>query len=219
MYVILSRTHVLYSQNSLILRLNQNTHQTMNKKERTLDSSVKSKTVNSQKEKYKIIYPKKENIQKKIFGIVAVEKDKRSTELIGRLMNIWEASVRASHHFQADTDISKLTRYAENALLQINTLWVIQYGTTPVGFMGVQEQKIEMLFLHPDYFRKGLGKKLVQQAFDELGVEYVDVNEQNANAKRFYEQMGFKVFKRNEFDSEGNPFPILEMKRESLIVK
>lgn len=94
----------------------------MNKKERTLYSSVKSKTVNSQKEKYEIIYPKKENIQKKIFGIVAVEKDKRSTELIGILMNIWEALVRASHHFQTDTDISKLTRYAENALLQINTL-------------------------------------------------------------------------------------------------
>ena len=68
-------------------------------------------------------------------------------------------------------------------------------------------------FLHPDYFRKGLGKELVRRAFDELAVEFVDVNEQNPDAVEFYERMGFKVFKRNECDSEGNPFPILEMKR------
>lgn len=79
--------------------------------------------------------------------------------------------------------------------------------------MGVQEQKIEMLFLHPDYFRKGIGKMLVERAFSELKVEYVDVNEQNPSATRFYERMGFKTFKRNECDSEGNPFPILEMKK------
>lgn len=78
--------------------------------------------------------------------------------------------------------------------------------------MGIQEQKIEMLFLHPDYFRKGLGTKLVQRAFRDLCVKFVDVNEQNPSAMRFYEQMGFKVFKRNEHDGEGNPFPILEMK-------
>ena len=82
-----------------------------------------------------------------------------------------------------------------------------------IGFMGVQERKIEMLFLHPDYFRKGLGKVLVERAFSELNVEYVDVNEQNPNAMKFYERMGFKAFNRTECDSEGNPFPILEMKR------
>ncbi len=70
-----------------------------------------------------------------------------------------------------------------------------------------------MLFLHPDYFRKGLGKELVQRAFDKLNVKFVDVNEQNQDAKIFYERMGFKVFKRNEYDSDGNPFPILEMNR------
>ena len=95
---------------------------------------------------------------------------------------------------------------------QIETLWIVQDSLLSVGFMGVQERKIEMLFLHPDYFRKGLGKELVQRAFRELDVEYVDVNEQNPDALKFYEQMGFKVFKRNELDSEGNPFPILEMK-------
>ena len=105
------------------------------------------------------------------------------------------------------------TKQAKSALQQIETLWVVQDGELPVGFMGVQEQKIEMLFLHPDYFRKGIGKMLVERAFSELKVEYVDVNEQNPSATRFYERMGFKTFKRNECDSEGNPFPILEMKK------
>ena len=86
-------------------------------------------------------------------------------------------------------------------------------GQRHIGFIGVQERKIEMLFLHPGYFRKGLGKTLVERAFRDLDVECVDVNEQNPGATKFYEQMGFKVYKRNECDSEGNPFPILEMKR------
>lgn len=80
--------------------------------------------------------------------------------------------------------------------------------------MGVQDKKIEMLFLHPDNFRKGLGKRLVEYAFNELSVELVDVNEQNPEARKFYERMGFEVFKRNEYDAEGNPFPILEMRKK-----
>ena len=81
-----------------------------------------------------------------------------------------------------------------------------------MGFMGVQERKIEMLFLHPDYFRKGLGKMFVEHAFRDLNVEYVDVNEQNYDAVKFYTRMGFRIFRYNEYDSSGNPFPILEMK-------
>lgn len=146
-------------------------------------------------------------------NITAIEKDQRSPMLIGKLLDVWEASVRASHHFLTEADIVRLTPQAEGALRYIETLWVMQDDGRPVGFMGVQERKIEMLFLHPDYFRRGLGKTFVERAFSELDVEYVDVNEQNPNATKFYERMGFKVFNRTECDSEGNPFPILEMKR------
>ena len=146
-------------------------------------------------------------------NITTVEKDRRIPKLIGQLLQVWEASVRASHHFLTEADIVRLTPQAEAALQHIETLWVMEDNQRPIGFMGVQERKIEMLFLHPDYFRKGLGKMLVERAFRDLDVEYVDVNEQNPNAAKFYEQMGFKTFKRNECDSEGNPFPILEMKR------
>ena len=148
-----------------------------------------------------------------MMNITAIEKEQRSPELIGQLLNVWEASVRASHHFLTEADIVRLTPQAEGALQFIETLWVMQDGERPIGFMGVQERKIEMLFLHPDYFRRGLGKTFVERAFSDLDVEYVDVNEQNPNATKFYERMGFKVFNRTECDSEGNPFPILEMKR------
>ena len=148
--------------------------------------------------------------------ITAIEKDNRNSKLINGLLDVWLASVRASHHFLSETDIRTLTPQAEEALRQIETLWIIQDGLLPIGFMGIQERKIEMLFLHPDHFRKGLGKELVQRAFRELKVEYVDVNEQNPDAARFYERMGFHTFCRDDTDDQGNPFPILRMKRSPI---
>ena len=145
--------------------------------------------------------------------ITTIEKDNRDSKLINALLDVWQASVRASHHFLTEADIRTLTPQAEEALLQIETLWIIEDDLRPVGFMGVQERKIEMLFLHPDYFRKGVGKELVQRAFRKLAVEYVDVNEQNPDAARFYERMGFHTFRRDDTDDQGNPFPILRMKR------
>ena len=146
-------------------------------------------------------------------GIVVVEKEQRNDTLTARLLDVWNVSVRASHHFLTDDDIMRLSPYAGQGLRHIRHLIVVEDGQTPVGFMGVEERKIEMLFLHPDSFRRGLGRRLVQYAFGELDVEYVDVNEQNPDARRFYERMGFEVFRRNGLDGEGNPFPILEMKR------
>lgn len=35
------------------------------------------------------------------------------------------------------------------------------------------------------------------------------VNEQNPQAKGFYEHMGFRVYKRIDLDEQGNPYPLL----------
>ena len=85
-----------------------------------------------------------------MINITAIEKDQRSPMFIAKLLEVWKASVRASHHFLTEADIVRLTLQAEGALQYIETLWVMQDGERPIGFMGVQERKIEMLFLHPD---------------------------------------------------------------------
>ena len=114
-----------------------------------------------------------------------LQKKQRVPELICKLLRVWVLSVRASHHFLTEADIVRLTPQAEGALQQIETLWIVKDDLEPIGFMGVQDRKIEMLFLHPDYFHQGLGKALVNRAFVELNVEFVDVNEHNPETLKF----------------------------------
>ena len=44
--------------------------------------------------------------------------------------------------------------------------------------------------------------------------EIEKIKEYVPQAKGFYEHMCFKVYKRNELDEQGNPYPILYMKLE-----
>lgn len=80
-----------------------------------------------------------------------------------------------------------------------------------IGFSGVADQRLEMLFIHPDYFGQGIGKKLLENSITEFAVTQVDVNEDNPQALGFYEKQGFKVVGRSEKDPSGKPYPILHM--------
>ena len=83
-----------------------------------------------------------------------------------------------------------------------------------MGFMGVSEDNIEMLFIHPDHFKKGLGKAFIQHATQDLNIRKVEVNEQNPGAVDFYKRLGFKVVKRTDTDHLGKPYPILYLELE-----
>lgn len=84
---------------------------------------------------------------------------------------------------------------------------------TPVGFMGVQENRREMLFLDPEARGQGLGARLLCLGMEQYGVSELTVNEQNPAAAGFYRHMGFAVYRRSELDEQGGPYPILYMRR------
>ena len=138
--------------------------------------------------------------------------EERNAELIGSLVAVWNSSVRTSHHFLTEEDIEGLVPQVEAALQMIGHLVVVWEGDVPVGFMGVQDRKIEMLFLSASCIGKGLGKELIDLAVSRYDAVYVDVNEQNEQAAGFYRHMGFSAFSRDETDEQGNPFPILHMR-------
>lgn len=135
----------------------------------------------------------------------------RTPELLTGLSDIWEQSVRATHTFLSKADIDNIQPFVHIGLKEIETLLTITDQKRIVGFIGIENRKIEMLFLHPDYLGRGLGKQLLTTAIEKYQVYYVDVNEQNPNALAFYLSKGFKVIERSELDDQGNKFPVLRM--------
>jgi len=126
---------------------------------------------------------------------------------------VWEASVRATHHFLSEEDIRYFKPLILNDYLKMVELRCVKNSNDLiVGFLGVHDRKVEMLFLHPDAMGKGLGKYLLKFAIENLKAAKVDVNEDNEQAVGFYLHSGFKIVSRSELDSLGKPYPILHMK-------
>lgn len=84
----------------------------------------------------------------------------------------------------------------------------------PIAFMGIEDRKLEMLFMKNSERGKGLGKQLLNYGIENYNVNRLAVNEQNLNSKEFYEHMGFKIYRRTELDEQCNPYPILYMRLE-----
>ena len=138
--------------------------------------------------------------------------DKRSEDLINSLVAVWEKSVRATHLFLSEDEILNIKEYVPQALSGVENLIVAEDNNNLVGFMGIEKESLEMLFIAPEEFGKGLGKELIKLGIKSYLVKKVAVNEQNPKAKGFYEHIGFKVYKRIEVDEQGNPYPLLYMK-------
>lgn len=130
-----------------------------------------------------------------------------------RLVNIWEASVRETHFFLTENDITELRPLLLNAYLPNLPVFLARDETGAIhGFIGVDENRIEMLFIDAASRGKGVGKQLLAYAIEKLHANEVDVNEQNPQGVGFYKHMGFVQTGRPEVDGQGKPFPLLHMR-------
>lgn len=128
------------------------------------------------------------------------------------MIDVWSASVLATHHFLSTADFNRIKALVEDIDFTDFDVHCLVIGVEVAGFIGVLDDKVEMLFLSPDYFGQNLGKYLMHFAMNELKANKVDVNEQNVAAVRFYEKLGFETYGRSDKDGQGNDHPVLRMK-------
>ncbi|WP_286264471.1 GNAT family N-acetyltransferase [Thalassotalea atypica] len=130
------------------------------------------------------------------------------------MLAVWENSVRATHDFISEADIAFFKPIIiEQAFPHVLLKLVRDEHGSILGFLGVHEGKIEMLFILNRARGQGVGTLLLQYAINSLNAETVDVNEQNPKAVGFYQSNGFEVIARSPLDDMGKPFPILHMRR------
>ncbi len=126
------------------------------------------------------------------------------------IAEVWEASVRATHHFLPVSEIEALRPVLREQYLPAVDLQVAVGADGGIaGFIGTAAGKIEMLFIAPAAQGSGIGSALMART----DAPEVDVNEQNTQALDFYRRRGFQVVGRSPLDGQGRPYPLLRLRR------
>lgn len=129
------------------------------------------------------------------------------------LTAIWRRSVEATHAFLSRDDIDDLRPQVEAALGLLD-VWVAEAAGGPAGFMAMDGNMIEALFIDPPSMGMRLGTMFIDHAKTVCadGAELrVDVNEANPAALGFYLSRGFRRIGRSETDRAGRPWPLLHL--------
>lgn len=128
------------------------------------------------------------------------------------LLDVWESAVKATHDFLSEKDFNFYKSKIKSVYFCEVSLYVYESKNGIIqGFIGTYGDSLEMLFVHDSYRGKGIGKQLLYYAVNELGIRKVSVNKQNTKALLFYKKYNFIEQSYSDTDSEGKPYPIINM--------
>lgn len=130
--------------------------------------------------------------------------------LSDELLDIWERSVRATHHFLAESDIVRIQAYVPKAIQTVEHLAAAEDsdGKT-LALIGAREGRLEMLFVGSSCRGRGIGSTLLDYALSHWDGSELTMNEQNPQAIAFCEHKDFAAYMRTDTDEEGKPFPLI----------
>ncbi|MDR9854697.1 GNAT family N-acetyltransferase [Paenibacillus sp. VCA1] len=140
-----------------------------------------------------------------------MQNRKATANDVSLIIDIWERSVMATHHFLSVEDRQEIRKEIPLYLPHVDVrLWYANGAC--IGFSGINNNHLEMLFLDPGKIGQGYGRQILHSLIRDFHIQTIDVNKQNGNAVRFYLKSGFKVIREDATDSAGRPYPILHLK-------
>ncbi len=128
-----------------------------------------------------------------------------------RALEIWRDAVDATHSFLTARDRVEIDAMVAQ-WLPTAELWMVDDGARPVGFLVMDGEMIDALFVDPPVHGRGFGTALLNHALTLTPEALVDASEQATNALPFYEARGFVRIGRSETDPQGRPYPLIHLR-------
>ena len=132
---------------------------------------------------------------------------------VPRALEIWRAAVDATHGFLTPEDRGEIDRMVTDQFLPRAELWLAEdHDGQVLGFLVMEGEEIDALFVDPAMHGQGYGTALVEHALTLSPHATVEASEQASNALPFYKARGFVPIGRSETDPQGRPYPLVRLR-------
>ena len=129
-----------------------------------------------------------------------------------RALEIWRDAVDATHGFLTPEHRAEIDVLVVGWLPTVD-LWLVDDAAgRAVGFLVMDGNLIDALFVDPAVHGQGFGTALLNHALSLAPDAVVDASEQASNAFAFYRARGFVPTGRSETDPQGRPYPLIHLK-------
>lgn len=97
--------------------------------------------------------------------------------------------------------------FVRGHLLPNQTVTIAEAGDRIIGFIAVEGEWVEQLYLDPAWTGRGIGSRLLSHATADMPVSKLHCFQANEGARRFYERHGFRAeaFGDGSGNEEGLP--------------
>lgn len=121
------------------------------------------------------------------------------------------AAIGVLHHFTMKTSLpflpelhtpEEVVGFVRGRLMPTNEVWVAEEGGEVVGYTAFNDEWVNQLYVHPDAQGRGIGPRLLAKALEDGRPKRLWTFQQNARARKFYEDRGFVLLELT--DGSGN---------------
>ena len=136
------------------------------------------------------------------------EIDNRNNKVANQIYSIFQASYKIEAELLQATDFPPLKRDVNEFIISNNKFYAYYLGNDLAGIIELEINKISIhiqsLVVYPQFFRQGLGKKLVNFVFNIYNGKLFTVETGLANqpAINLYKSVGFKEI--DQWDTDHN---------------
>ena len=111
---------------------------------------------------------------------------------INKVANIWLDTNITAHYFIPAQYWQNNFELVKELLLQV-TVYVYEYNQEIQGFIGLNDEYVEGIFVSDEMQSQGIGKLLLNFVKEKKTKLYLNVYQKNTRAIHFYQREGFEI--------------------------